>query len=985
MRHSSLRHAPSDEPGSGEGAASGDRGRLETRLDRLEARLEALTDALERRGLLDRAAPPSTDRREQSTDSSRILGPRPDPVPPPPPVPAAAAIVPPSAPIVPVAPVSAPAVPRASVTPVASRVEEARSVERFLGAKLAAWIGALTLLGALGVFATYAYREGWLGRLGPGVRYALANAAAIALVVAGEIVRRRLGRGAAAGFSAAGVAGLFLATWAGAGPLGVLPPAAAMGVNLAVVILGVIATARSGLASVGAVALLGGYGIPLLLGGEPRPLLLAGYLTVLLLCGLGLSAWSESFRLLRPLLLPLHGPWAVVWMGIALERGQSTLAITIGALWWTAFAGESWLAATRGQSASSNAAVLLAATSGYALLGAVPLARVGAGVADPLAWVPVGLGAAIAAWAATFSSWRPWRPCRPSDDSGGDGESPTDRADRAIELFSIAAWGAAAGLIALGLGALISSRSGLALAWSAVAVGAVETSRRSGRVGVAWYGWLVGLLAFAVALTLLGPRTGAAGLGIPGTGGWVLRWSTEPVMAILVAVAAMTVALRWPGDFRGLSWSRVLLVMPSSAAARRVEEPPALASTARASGVGDLLAVSVAILGAAILWSSASARLGGGWATVALVLLGYAAVPALGPAVRRVGGSAIGILLLAAPILAWIVMTIQSERSMVFATPAADAWSWSGLRQGDGLLVAFAIAAVGWLGATRLPRTSLGRAAMILVPAVLVAVAATVEVASGGGARLSTAIEVSLIALSWGAMGLAAAWRGWWWKDGELIAIGSLLAILAAGYWVVAIGLDALSWTPLGWSIAVVPVAAVLLIAGLVVAVRLLRGLDSHGEDPLETHRVGSRRNRPMLAAAAWVLVGLVVLAAVNREIAALVDGLWSWRAPESGVDPAAYRSVRGSAASLWWGIFGTGLVVLGFRPRFAPSRTGRVMRLSGLALLGITAVKFATIDLRTAGTVAKIVAMLVVGLLLVGTSVLYARWSGPGGEPSRS
>lgn len=979
MRSLPLRHASSGEPGSGGGGASGDLGRVEARLRTLEDRLAALTDALERRGLLDRVASPPTVRPAPPTAPAQVLGPRADVVPPPPPVPPSAMVVPPVAPI---AEVAAPAAPRGAVSPVAPPVHAAPSVERFLGAKLAAWIGALTLLGALGVFATYAYREGWLGRIGPGGRYALANLAAIALVLAGELVRRRLGRGAAAGFSAAGVAGLFLATWAGAGPLEVLPPAVAMGVNLAVVILGVIATARSGLASVGVVALLGGYGIPLLLGGEPRPLLLAGYLTVLLACGLGLSAWSESFRLLRPLLLPLHGPWAVVWMQIALERGQSTMAITIGALWWTAFAAESWLAATRGQSPSSNAVVLLAATSGYALLGAVPLARVGAGVSDPLAWVPVGLGAAIAAWAATFSTWRPWEP---PDGAQGAGEAPPDRADRAIQLFSIAAWGAAAGLIALGLGALISSRSGLALAWTAVAVGAVETARRSERVGVAWYGWLVGLLAFAVAFTMLGPSSGAAGLGIPGTGGWVLRWSTQPVMAGLVAVGALVLALRWPGDFQGSSWSRVLLVMPATATDPRVAADAGRASAARGVGVSDLFAVSAAILGGTLLWSGASGRLGGGWATVALVLLGYAALPALGPAVRRVGGSAVGIVLLAAPILAWLAMTIASRQPSVVAMAPSDSWSWSGLRKGDGLLVAFAIAAVGWLGATRLPRTSLGRAAMILAPAVLVAVAATVEVVSGGGAGLSTAKQASLIALSWCAMGLAASWRGWWWKDGELIASGSLLAILAAGYWVMAVGLDALSLTPSGWSIAVVPVAAALLVAGLVVAVRLLRGLDSHGQDPLETHRVGSRRNRPMLAAAAWVLVGLVVLVAVNREVVALVDGLWSWRVPQSVADAAVYRSVRGSAASLWWGIFGTGLVVLGFRPRFAALRSGRVLRLCGLALLGITAVKFATIDLRTAGTVAKIIAMLVVGLLLVGTSILYARWSGPGGEPSRS
>jgi len=79
------------------------------------------------------------------------------------------------------------------------------------------------------------------------------------------------------------------------------------------------------------------------------------------------------------------------------------------------------------------------------------------------------------------------------------------------------------------------------------------------------------------------------------------------------------------------------------------------------------------------------------------------------------------------------------------------------------------------------------------------------------------------------------------------------------------------------------------------------------------------------------------------------------------------------AAVSIWWGLFGAGLVVLGFAIHTA------FVRHAGLALLGLTALKFLLLDLRGADSLWRVAAMVIVGLLFVGVSVLYVRREGIG------
>jgi uncharacterized membrane protein len=49
-------------------------------------------------------------------------------------------------------------------------------------------------------------------------------------------------------------------------------------------------------------------------------------------------------------------------------------------------------------------------------------------------------------------------------------------------------------------------------------------------------------------------------------------------------------------------------------------------------------------------------------------------------------------------------------------------------------------------------------------------------------------------------------------------------------------------------------------------------------------------------------------------------------------------------------------------------------LRWIGLTALGLVAAKVLLLDMRNAATIWRVVAMLVIGLLLVGTSVIYAK-----------
>lgn len=76
----------------------------------------------------------------------------------------------------------------------------------------------------------------------------------------------------------------------------------------------------------------------------------------------------------------------------------------------------------------------------------------------------------------------------------------------------------------------------------------------------------------------------------------------------------------------------------------------------------------------------------------------------------------------------------------------------------------------------------------------------------------------------------------------------------------------------------------------------------------------------------------------------------------------------RQTGFSVYWGIYGIGLVALGFARRIARCRH------AALALLSVTLAKVLLVDLAGVGYVYRVLSLLAVGLLLVVTSVAYAR-----------
>ncbi len=86
--------------------------------------------------------------------------------------------------------------------------------------------------------------------------------------------------------------------------------------------------------------------------------------------------------------------------------------------------------------------------------------------------------------------------------------------------------------------------------------------------------------------------------------------------------------------------------------------------------------------------------------------------------------------------------------------------------------------------------------------------------------------------------------------------------------------------------------------------------------------------------------------------------------------------TIRGAALSIWWGLWGVALVVIGFWRRVGP------VRYVGLALLSVAAVKAVVLDLAGVSQVWRVVSFIGLGGLLLGVAVLYGRVSASlGGE----
>lgn len=193
---------------------------------------------------------------------------------------------------------------------------------------------------------------------------------------------------------------------------------------------------------------------------------------------------------------------------------------------------------------------------------------------------------------------------------------------------------------------------------------------------------------------------------------------------------------------------------------------------------------------------------------------------------------------------------------------------------------------------------------------------------------------------------------------GEVSTVAALAAILSivmrfTGRRSTAIGTGMALWSALAWMYASVVFGA---IGGL-------------GSAPPMSNLTNATAALVIASLGTWMgaaksacacAVALVVLVAGTMDLERLARTMGLPRGDEA--------TLRQALRSIWWAAVATGGVISGFVWRITP------LRWLSLAILAITAIKVLLIDLQHAATLARVGALIAVGMLLVGVSVVYAR-----------
>ncbi|GJQ30757.1 MAG: hypothetical protein HBSAPP03_26410 [Phycisphaerae bacterium] len=431
------------------------------------------------------------------------------------------------------APATPPQLPKASKP---SKPGGLGDLERLIGGRWYAVLGALAVVVAIALFVKLAYDEGWL-HISPAARCISGALFGLLLLGAAEFLRKRLNAWTAFGGYAAGLGSIYVSVYAAWRLYDLLPPAWCFVLLAATAVLGIGIGLRSRLAAVSIVALLGGYAAPLLMHDAPSTdWVYPVYLMVLAGIGLGVT-WlgGRGFHAVRVVVwlgtMLLGAPWAG-WSDADLYGKIAFLLVA-----WAMLQGELIVSSRRGvwsgvgtagrffEGLALAGSMLLSAWLGLLGTGAVHDANLGATGPIVPEYLPTLIACVAAAGAAMLACG-----------------SPTvflDRPRRAAErLGSVLALQAASlGAVAL---ALALSGPAEAIAWLALALGAMLA---------AWRTNLLGLRLFALGLLLIGSGRLAfydawhASMGLGTVDLWGLHLTAWTAL-MLVACALWLVASR---------------------------------------------------------------------------------------------------------------------------------------------------------------------------------------------------------------------------------------------------------------------------------------------------------------------------------------------------------------------------------------------------------------------------------------------------------
>ena len=208
-------------------------------------------------------------------------------------------------------------------------------LERLVGIKVFAVAGALIVIAGAAFFFKLAWDQGWLGRL-PNEWKAISGAlSGFALLICGDVVRRRFGTVAGTGLNAAGLGVLYATAYASHPTLQLVNRPTALALLALSSIIGFVVAARSRSVAIACISMVGAYGAPFLLStGDPPPLgFLPAYWIAVMATGVGLAAARGSvFAPARAL-----GWWFTLILGLGWTAWRGADHPLVGATFFAAF------------------------------------------------------------------------------------------------------------------------------------------------------------------------------------------------------------------------------------------------------------------------------------------------------------------------------------------------------------------------------------------------------------------------------------------------------------------------------------------------------------------------------------------------------------------------------------------------------------------------------------------------------------------------
>ncbi len=811
----------------------------------------------------------------------------------------------------PVAPDLASPVP--SPKPASRDVGGIGSLEWLLGARGLALGGVIILVVGIGTFLKIAYDEGWI-TVSPMGRCIAAAVLGVALIGAGEFLRRRINPLASSGVTAAGIVSLYLAVLAAARLYTLIDSATAFVLLVAITVGGVLLGAFSRRVMLALLSLIGAYLAPIILAtGEPSAVVMPAYLACLMALGLVLAGWlGGAYTWVRRLAWWGTTGIGTLWAIATVEDAFASVLVFTGVV-WAMTVSELIVSARFFDRLRSGSALSEQSQAGFVVdeRGEVVF-RPEALFTPGSIWMQSAFGSAI--WAVVLGGW-----AIGTEDQGLVYLAPLlvgtasvtaaifalpapaggrwifvhDASPRSALAASLAMIGTLLGAVAIGVGL---GGTAQVLTWFGVGLAAIEVARRLRFRALNAFG--IALIAsgcIRLGLIDITPHLDGelellladwwatvwnaqvvVGAAVLWLGAWRTRYGEERLVLSCVGLWAFASAvvhqhispMQASVWFTAIAaaWSWVCFAPPIRRGFNAIDRPALAVNALVLAGLGTLVS-----LGAHISLSDAGAFLAVDLSVLALVTAAWVAIallPGLGYAGRSVAGGVISAMIVIA------CVSLQPQHGIEFSLAATSI---------AGVLVVFLSGVL-----RRWSACEFG-VALLLLPL-----------------------------LSW--LVIAPA------RSKELV--------------------EAVPFTH------AVSLTSFVAIAGLVYAWRIAPRLPIDLDAP-----------RSLGLFRVWV-------ATLSSRVASVVLFAWSSLEVVRGArivfEDTTYR---GAALSAWWSVFAVSCVWIGLRGI-------RSIRWVGLALLLITAGKVLVLDTMTLSAPARVAAAMVVGLVMVTGGVLYARVS---------